>query len=177
MTESSGLTRYEPAGEGGEGWLEPCEKGMAVLYSDVAALEEENKRLREIVADLHWMARRYADNRMTYATGLHNDRTRELLAMGVDLNPGSEGLWARDGMGDDYAEITAEESATVKSAAEAERNDREDAERCKLLDAALNQVHATLDAAASGTDCCNVQVAVIEVLPILRAALSEKGET
>ena len=89
--------------------------------------------LRRIIPDLHWMSRRYADNRKTYAAGLHNGLTRELLALGVELIPGNEGLWARDGMGDGFAEITAEESATVKSAIEAERNDREDAERYREL--------------------------------------------
>lgn len=74
--------------------------------------EDENATLRAIARDLHWMARRYADGRMTYATRLFNDHTRTLLALGVPLNPtGDSTVWARDGMGRAYDHLTDDEAA------------------------------------------------------------------
>jgi hypothetical protein len=46
----SGLTRYVIRG-GGE--FLASEKGGFVMHSDVASLEEENKRLRELLDDLY----------------------------------------------------------------------------------------------------------------------------
>jgi hypothetical protein len=58
------------------------------------------EKLIEIVRNFHWMARRYADGRMSYVTGLFNDHVRALQQMGVELNPtGDETVWAKDGMG------------------------------------------------------------------------------
>lgn len=60
-------------------------------------------RLREIVVDLHWMARRYANGRQSYAVGLFNRHTRALLALGVPLNAtADETIWARDAQGSAY---------------------------------------------------------------------------
>ncbi len=78
----------------------------------LAELQIENDRLKVIARDLHWMARRYADGRQSYATSLHNDNTRALLAMGVALNATGDGtLWARDSAGRAYDELTDEEAA------------------------------------------------------------------
>ncbi len=63
-------------------------------------IKEENEILRLICRDLHWMARRYADGRTSYATGMFNDRTRQLISLGVELSPTGDGtIWARDGSG------------------------------------------------------------------------------
>lgn len=76
------------------------------------AMEAENRKLREVAKDLHWLARRYADGRSSYATSLHNDHTRTLLSLGVPLNPTGDGtLWARDRDGRAYDGLTDEEAA------------------------------------------------------------------
>lgn len=63
------------------------------------ALDDENRLLRVAVLDLHWMARRYADMRSSYAPSMFNRHTRALLAVGVHLkNP----YFARDGAGRAY---------------------------------------------------------------------------
>lgn len=75
-------------------------------------MRDDVEKLRQIAADLHWMARRYADGRQTYATGMFNDATRELLRMGVHLSPGADGtIWARDAGGRAYDHLTPEEAA------------------------------------------------------------------
>jgi hypothetical protein len=72
----------------------------------------ENEMLRQVAMDLHWMARRYADGRQTYATSLFNDHTRALLKAGVKLNPTGDGtLWARDGAGRSCDHLSDEEAA------------------------------------------------------------------
>lgn len=59
------------------------------------------------IKDLHWMARRYADGRETYATSAFNDITKRLLAKGVKLNPtGDKTIWARDAGGRSYDGLT-----------------------------------------------------------------------
>lgn len=73
---------------------------------------EELAALRRIVVDLHWMARRYATGRASYATSLFNDHTRALLALGVELNiHGDDTPWARDMQGPGYSNLTPEEYA------------------------------------------------------------------
>ena len=58
----------------------------------------ENIKLRLVAKDLHWMARRYADGRISYAVSMLNDITADLLEMDVKLNPcGENKLFARDG--------------------------------------------------------------------------------
>ena len=57
----------------------------------------DKEKLIEIVKDFHWMARRYADQRSSYAVGLFNGHTRWLLSQGIKLNStGDETIWARD---------------------------------------------------------------------------------
>ena len=69
-------------------------------------LKAENEALRVIVADVHWMARRYADGRSSYAPGMFNSRVKELLGMGVEL---CKPHYARDGMGRKFDGLTEEE--------------------------------------------------------------------
>lgn len=52
--------------------------------------EQQNEAMRRLIGEIHWMARRYADGRSTYATGMLNDATRQLLRLGVGLKPGSD---------------------------------------------------------------------------------------
>lgn len=54
------------------------------------------KSLEAAILNLHWMARRYADGRCSYAPGLLNDCVRDLVALGYQLK---QPLYARDGMG------------------------------------------------------------------------------
>lgn len=68
--------------------------------------------LRNVVVDLHWMARRYVDGRQSYATGLFNEHTRALVALGIPLNPTGDGtIWARDGGGRGFDGLTDAEAA------------------------------------------------------------------
>lgn len=77
----------------------------------VKQLQAENESLREIVVDFHWMARRYADGSRTYATSMFNERTRQILRIGVKLNPSCDQIiWARDGMGRGFDELTDAEA-------------------------------------------------------------------
>lgn len=67
---------------------------------DVRALAIASEATLNAACELHWMARRYADGRQSYAVGMHNDHTRTLLALGAPLNPTGDGtLWAADGSG------------------------------------------------------------------------------
>lgn len=73
-------------------------------------LTAENTELKQIAYNLHWMARRYADGRCTYAPGMVNDAVRKLQAMGVELNVcGERTPWARDGMGPGFSGLSLEE--------------------------------------------------------------------
>jgi hypothetical protein len=68
--------------------------------------------LEHVIINLHWMARRYADGRQTYAPGLFNDCTRSLLQMGIELKGGADGtIWARNSLGRQYDDLTDEEAA------------------------------------------------------------------
>ena len=69
--------------------------------------------LTSAVKELHWMARRYADNRYTYATSSFNSVTRTLLALGIKLD-GSDGIiWARDGQGRFYDHLSSREALGI----------------------------------------------------------------
>lgn len=85
-------------------------------------LENDLFVLKNIVSDLHWMARRYADGRASYATSMFNDATRKLLRMGVRLNPTTDGkLFADDRMGPAFSGITPEDLETERKYVEAQR--------------------------------------------------------
>lgn len=67
-------------------------------------LERENERLKNIIVDIAWMARRYADGRKTYAVSMYNDACFDACKLGCNIRPDfAEGdrLFARDGMEDD----------------------------------------------------------------------------
>ena len=69
--------------------------------------KQENSILRKICADLHPMARRYANGRMTYATSMFNEHVRTLLSLGIKLNPTADGIiWATDGNGRRFDGLT-----------------------------------------------------------------------
>lgn len=77
---------------------------------DVRVLRELVLTLAHVVRDLHCFARRYADGRRSVAAGLVNDHTTRLLELGVGLMPGAEGtLWAEDGMGRDFDQLSDEQ--------------------------------------------------------------------
>ena len=78
---------------------------------EIARLQNENDILRQAVVDFHWMARRYADGSRTYVTSMFNDRTRQLLRMGVKLSASADYIiWARDGMGRGFDGLTDAEA-------------------------------------------------------------------
>jgi hypothetical protein len=82
-----------------------------------AEVENENGILRLAILDCWWMARRYADGRMTYATSTYNDHTRKLIALGLPLreDPLANGtVWARDGMGRAFDKLTDAEAAEAE---------------------------------------------------------------
>jgi hypothetical protein len=70
--------------------------------------------IKNAVRDLHWMGRRYADGRCSYAPGMFNGRVRDLLAAGFELG---EPLFARDGMGRAFDGLTEDEVAAAGSMA------------------------------------------------------------
>lgn len=78
------------------------------------AVEAERERWNADLIDLHWMARRYADGRQSYATSLFNDIARRLIAAGIKLNQCDGTLFARDAMGRGFDGLTDEEAATAK---------------------------------------------------------------
>ena len=67
--------------------------------------------IKNAVRDLHWMARRYADGRCSYAPGMFNDRVRDLLAAGFELG---QPLFARDGMGRAFDGLTEDEVSAAE---------------------------------------------------------------
>ena len=88
---------------------------------DLRTLVRENTVLRAICTEMHWMARRYADMRSTYAPGILNDCTKQLLRLDVKLNEESDGIiWARDGMGRKFDGLTDEQATPGTSAARGE---------------------------------------------------------
>lgn len=80
------------------------------MTDEQARLRQRIDILERIVVELHWMARRYADGRQSYVSKDFNDYTRELLVLGLKLNPGHEGtIWARDRDGPGASGLTQEE--------------------------------------------------------------------
>ena len=51
--------------------------------TEVDALRDEVDALRRIVRDLHWMARRYCDGRISTVASTFNEHTRALLGLEV----------------------------------------------------------------------------------------------
>src|SRR5215217_5979503 len=73
---------------------------LSTLYSNAIAraekAEEDRDEARQIVRDIHWMARRYADGRLTYAPGMFNDAITKAIDAGWLQNTGVERLLATD---------------------------------------------------------------------------------
>ena len=85
---------------------------MTVEQKTIVYWKQRAIALENIVKDLHWAARRYGDGRMSYFTSLCNERTRQLLSLGVELNYTGDGtIWCRDAMGRRYDGLTDEEAA------------------------------------------------------------------
>lgn len=63
-------------------------------------LREENEILQKCVLDLYWMARRYADGRMSYAVPTCNDAIRKLIDIGLPIkeDPINNRMFAVDGI-------------------------------------------------------------------------------
>jgi hypothetical protein len=79
--------------------------------AEIARLRAENAALSVAVAELHWMARRYCDGRMSASVSLFNQLVRELLAAGCALH---EPRFARDGMGRSFDGLTDEEASAAQ---------------------------------------------------------------
>jgi len=71
---------------------------------DAQKLAEENRKLREIVFDTLWMARRYADKRSTYAPSIVNKAIDAAIELGIPPAPDIdiETGYCRDGMFGDW---------------------------------------------------------------------------
>lgn len=96
MNEDLCQENSEPADSKGSGSksLPNCQSGP------------DDDAVRMAILDLHWMARRYADGRCSYAPTLLNRRVRDLLAFGYELK---SPLFARDGMGRLYDGLSDDE--------------------------------------------------------------------
>jgi hypothetical protein len=73
---------------------------------------QREKKLESIIIDLYWMARRYADGRMSYAPSMCNDAIRLAIKLGVPIGDDSSigGMFARDGMESTNEETTIGET-------------------------------------------------------------------
>lgn len=71
-------------------------------------LSERERTLIDAAHCFHWMARRYADMRSSYAPNMFNGHVRALRRLGFGLK---HPLFARDGMGRTYDGLTDEEVA------------------------------------------------------------------
>ena len=80
-----------------------------LTFFDVTQIRDEE--LCEIIREIWWMARRYADGRNTVVTSTLNDMVRKALQLGISLKPDSDAtIWARDGMGNRYAGLSVAEA-------------------------------------------------------------------
>lgn len=62
-----------------------CQHGSLARVCNECELENRCRALESIILDIHWMARRYADTRRSYATGLFNRAMDEALDLGLPL--------------------------------------------------------------------------------------------
>lgn len=87
----------------------------------VLRIDADTRRLRaleRIVADTLWMARRYADGRQSYATGMYNDAARLALSIDVLGTPPDGTWWAEDAGGREFSRLSEEEWQQMKAAKE-----------------------------------------------------------
>jgi hypothetical protein len=80
------------------------------LQQEVLRLQLRTAVLEGAVKELHWMARRYADGRSTYATSSFNQVVRDILRLGLKLHGNDGIIWARDAQGRLYDHLTPEEA-------------------------------------------------------------------
>jgi hypothetical protein len=91
---------------------------MSLSSTEKLTMKQARERiatLEFIIEQTLWMARRYADRRMSYATCQYNDAARDALQLGIlERNPDGT-WWASDSMGREYAGLSEEEWAEVES--------------------------------------------------------------
>jgi hypothetical protein len=107
------------------------------LANEVAEVHRLRAKLETIAAavrDLHWMARRYADNRTSYAPHMFNEHTRACLRGGVKFRGAA--IFARDGMGRAFDCLTDAEAAAAEADGVGMVRDEEMAELREKLTAA-----------------------------------------
>lgn len=84
---------------------EPSDDTLTVAYlmgaedykDKVKQLQTQNRNLKEAVAEIWWMARRYANGRSTYAPHQFNTVTQSLRACNLLTDSDNGELWAEDG--------------------------------------------------------------------------------
>lgn len=85
---------------------QPCDdaawnqrNNASALLDEIEGLRRERDEARKIVQDIHWMARRYADGRKTYAPDMFNKAVRPAFEAGWLQSNGAvgESQYARDG--------------------------------------------------------------------------------
>ena len=54
---------------------------------ELARLRAENQQLRRVIFEIHWMARRYATGRSSYAPSMFNDALKVAIDLGCDIKP------------------------------------------------------------------------------------------
>ena len=50
-------------------------------------IAKREEQLENIILDIYWMARRYADGRQSYAVGMYNDAIELAIELGVPITP------------------------------------------------------------------------------------------
>ena len=84
---------------------EPTDDGLICAYfmgaedykDKIKELQTQNEHLKEAVAEIWWMARRYAEGRSTYAPHQFNIITQSLRESGLLDDTDNGELWASDG--------------------------------------------------------------------------------
>ena len=82
---------------------------------ELARLRDENQQLRRVIYEIHWMARRYATGRSSYAPSMFNDAIKIAIDLGCDIKPDpadSDKIYA------DYGPDMIEHKANFSHAAE-----------------------------------------------------------
>ena len=77
---------------------------------ELARLRAENQQLRRVIYEIHWMARRYATGRSSYAPSMFNDALKVAIDLGCDIRPDvadNDKIYADYGYGPDMIEHKA----------------------------------------------------------------------
>lgn len=67
------------------------------LKGDKKLLEDQLKAAHSIIIETLWMARRYADGRMTFAPTTVNECIDAAIKLGIDIQPDNDDMYATDG--------------------------------------------------------------------------------